>query len=638
MAWPFRDRFFLDPGHMSAMLYSILGLCGKYSIDELKQFRQWGSDLPGHPELDVARGVENTSGPLGIGHAMGLGTAIAERFLAARFGEWMAHKTYLFISDGGIQEEISQGVGRIAGHLGLGNYIMFFDSNDIQLSHPTSVASSEDTAAKYEAWGWHVQTINGNDADEIRTALRNANDENKRPSIIIGKTIMGKGAVTESGESFEGEYSTHGQPISKAGASFEKTVENLGGDPQNPFVIFPEVAEGYKAVLEEKRKGAQEAKTEQIKWEGENSELASQLNRMLNNDPVKIDFSAIEMKKDIATRSASGLVLAEFAEKIDNMIVSSADLCNSDNTLKFLNKTTEFKRGDFSGAFLQVGVAELTMAAIMNGIALHGGVIPVCGTFFVFSDYMKPAVRLAALMSLPVKYVWTHDSFRVGEDGPTHEPVEQEAQIRLLEKMNNFNGERSMLVLRPADVDETKIAWKIAIANDKSPTALILTRQNVPNLPAKAGSTRFDDSLQAYKGAYIIYQSSDDKPDIILVGNGSDVSLLLSAGKILENEKGLNIRVVSAISEGLFRDQSREYQQEVLPFGIPTFGISSGVSDALAGLVGPMGKAVGFQRFGASAPYKVLEEKFGFTPESVVEKMEQYLNEYKDMLEILKSE
>ncbi len=635
MAWPFRDRLFLDPGHMSAMLYSILALCGKYSTEELKQFRQWGSDLPGHPELDVERGIENTSGPLGVGHTMALGAAIAERFYVARFGEWMAHKTYAFISDGGIQEEISQGVGRIAGHLGLANYIMFFDSNDIQLSHTTDVASSEDTAAKYEAWGWHVQTIDGNNADAIRIALKNANDDNERPSLIIGKTIMGKGAVTEAGESFEREYSTHGQPISNAGASFEKTVANLGGDPENPFVIFPEVSDFYNGVLEEKRKAAKEEKAKQAAWEGENPELAAKLMRMLSNEPVEIDFDAIEMKNDIATRSASGLALAEFAEKIDNMIVSSADLSNSDNTLKFLNKTTEFKKGDFSGAFLQVGVAELTMAAVMNGLALHGGIIPVCGTFFVFSDYMKPAVRLAALMSLPVKYVWTHDSFRVGEDGPTHEPVEQEAQIRLLEKMNNFSGNRSMLVLRPADVDETKVAWKLAIENDKTPTALILTRQNIPTLPAKDGSTRFEDALSASKGAYILYETSNEKPDVILVGNGSDVSLLLSAGQSLEEEKGLKIRVVSAISEGLFRDQTKEYQEEVLPFGIPIFGLSSGVSDAICGLVGPMGKAVGFQRFGASAPYKVLEEKFGFTPEDVVEKIKLYLNEYNEMVDIL---
>ncbi len=636
MAWPNRDRVFLDPGHMSPMLYSILALCGNYSMEEIAQFRQWESPVPGHPELEVERGVENTSGPLGLGHAMALGSAIAERFLVARYGEWMAHKTYVYISDGGIQEEISQGVGRLAGHLGLANYIMYYDSNDIQLSHSTSVVSSEDVAAKYEAWGWSVQTVNGHDADALRAALSNAKAETERPSLIIGRTIMGKGAVTEAGESYEGECSTHGQPLSKAGASFEKTVENLGGDAANPFVIFPEVKEYYAKVLEEKRAAAKVEKEKQAQWEEQNPKLAASLKEVLSSNPVEVDFASIEIKENVATRAASGAVLGAFGEKVANMVVSSADLSNSDNTISFLNKTKEFKKNDFSGAFLQMGVSELTMAGVMNGLALHGGIIPVCGTFFVFSDYMKPAVRLAALMSLPVKYVWTHDSFRVGEDGPTHEPVEQEAQIRLLEKMNNLEGVRSMLVLRPADADETKVAWKLALENTKTPSALILTRQNLPNLPAKEGSTRFDDALEAEKGAYILKGSPSEKPDVVLVGNGSDVSLLLETSEMLEKDKGLKVRVVSALSEGLFRDQTKEYQMAVLPFGVPTFGIASGLSDSLEGLVGPLGKAVGFQRFGASAPYKVLEEKFGFTPESVVKEVELYLEEYKSLLEAVK--
>jgi transketolase len=620
MTWRNRDRFFLDPGHMSPMLYGVLSLAGFYSMDDLKNFRQWGSVTPGHPEVDVARGVENTSGPLGQGHAMAVGAAIAERYLVARFGEWIAHKTYAFISDGGIQEEVSQGAGRIAGHLGLGNLVMFYDSNDIQLSTTTDAVTGEDTAKKYEAWGWNVKTINGNDPQEIRLALSDAQTSNGKPTLIIGKTIMGKGAVKADGSSYERQTSTHGMPLGEAGASFEKSIANLGGDPENPFVIFEEVQSLYASRREELVKEAARRKSEEAAWAKANADKAALLEEWFSGKAPVFDFSSVEQKPGQASRAASSTVLAAFAGKIGNMIVSSADLSNSDKTDGFLKKTTAFTKDDFSGSFLQAGVAELTMGCLLNGLALHGGVIPVGGTFFVFSDYMKPAVRLAALMELPVKYVWTHDAFRVGEDGPTHQPVEQEAQIRLMEKLQNHSGENSVLVLRPADVNETTVAWKMALENTKTPTALILSRQNITNLPG----SNYEKALQAEKGAYVV---EDDKgtPDVVLVASGSEVSTLVEGAALLRERDGLKVRVVSAPSEGLFRRQSREYQAEVLPVGVPRFGLTAGLSVTLAGLVGENGAIWGMDSFGYSAPYKVLDEKMGFNGENVYRQVKKLL-------------
>jgi transketolase len=623
-AWPLRDRFFLDPGHMSPMLYGVLALTGNYTLDEVSSFRQWGSPTPGHPEVDVNRGVENTSGPLGQGHTMAVGAAIAERFMAARFGEWLSHKTYTFISDGGVQEEISQGAGRIAGFLGLSNLIMFYDSNDIQLSTRTEEVSAEDTAAKYRAWNWNVSTIDGNDQVQIYKAIESALEEKERPSLIIGKTIMGKGALDGNGNSFEGQTSMHGMPLSAAGASFEKTISNLGGDPENPFVIFHEVKEAYRLVLEEKRKAAALRKAEQEVWEQANPELARKYLSFLEGVLPEIDFAAIEQKSGAPTRGASGAVLAGLAGKVENLIVASADLSNSDKTDAYLKNTRAFTRGDFTGSFLQAGVSELTMASIANGMALHGGVIPVIGTFFVFSDYMKPAARMAALMQLPVKYVWTHDAFRVGEDGPTHQPVEQEAQIRLLEHLRNHQGQRSMLVLRPADAQETTVAWKMALENDNTPTALILSRQGVPDIPAQPGSDRYTDALAAQQGAYVARECKGT-PDVVLVASGSEVATLLAGTPLLEEKKGLKVRVVSVISEGLFRDQPEDYQAEVIPPGIPVFGLTAGLPVTLQGLVGEHGKVFGLESFGYSAPYKVLDEKLGFTGENVYKQVSALL-------------
>jgi transketolase len=618
--WPFRDRFFLDPGHMSPMLYSQLALTGTFSIDDLKNFRQWGSITPGHPERDTVRGIENTSGPLGQGHTMAVGAAIAERFLVARFGEWMAHKTYAFISDGGIQEEISQGAGRMAGHLGLSNLIMFYDANDVQLSTMVDEVTSENTAMKYEAWGWKVITIDGNNPNEIRKALDAANAETEKPTLIIGKTIMGKGVRLSDGSSFEGQCSTHGQPLSGAGASLEETVKNLGGNPEEPFVVFPEVQEMYKQAQEEKTAFVAEHKKIQAEWEKANPELAQKLAMFLSEKSPAVDYQAVVQKENQATRGASSVILGELAEKVENMIVASADLANSDKTDGFLKKTKALAKGDFSGAFLQGGVAELTLAVVCNGIAAHGGVWAACGTFFVFSDYMKPAMRMSALMELPVKYIWTHDAFRVGEDGPTHQPIEQEAQLRLLEELHNHSGNPSLLALRPADSAETAVAWKMAMENTKTPTALVLSRQNIKDIPAK---DRKAEALKAEKGAYVVKDAQN--ADVILVANGSEVSTLLDGAALLEANHGLKVKVVSAISEGLFRQQSKTYQNEVLPSGAPTFGMTAGLPSTLRGLVGTNGKVFGLNHFGHSAPYTVLDEKFGYNGENVEKQVLQYL-------------
>lgn len=620
--YPFRDRFFLDPGHMSPMLYSVLALAGYFSLEDLKNFRQWGSPTPGHPELDLKRGIENTSGPLGQGHAMALGAAIAERFMVARFGEWMAHKTFAFISDGGIQEEVSQGVGRIAGHLGLHNFIMFYDSNNIQLSTKVEEVSTEDIVAKYEAWGWNVISIDGNDAGEIRMALNRAINETEKPTLIVGHTVMGKGALGKEGESFENKVSTHGQPLTAAGADIAKTVANLGGDPENPFVIFDEVKKLYADRAAELRKWVALRKEEQKSWTAANSELAEILDGFLQGKLPEIDYLNIKCGENVATRAASAAVLGALAEKIENMIVASADLSNSDKTDGFLKKTHALTKEDFGGRFLQPGVCEFTMACIMNGIALHGGIVPACGTFFVFSDYMKPVLRLSALMRLPVKFIWTHDSFRVGEDGPTHQPIEHEAQLRLMEQLRNHHGERSVVVLRPADARETVAAWKIAM-EEQRPTALVLSRQNIKDLPALYGN-RAEEAMQAVKGAYVV-MDCDGTPDVILLASGSEVATLVDGAALLKAD-GLKIRVVSVPSEGLFRDQSKEYQQSVLPTGVPKFGLTSGLPVTLAGLVDGDGTVYGLDHFGYSAPASVLDEKFGFSGQNVYNQVKAMLN------------
>ena len=616
-SWVGRDRFFLDPGHMSPMLYAQLAMIGKYSIEELKQFRQWGSPTHGHPELNVARGVENTSGPLGQGHVFAVGAAMAAKFLAARTGNptFAKETIYAYISDGGIQEEISQGAGRVAGTLGLDNLVMFYDSNDIQLSTECDAVISEDTAKKYESWGWHVITINGNDCDQIRKALDEAKSINDRPTLIIGKCVMGKGARTADNQSYERNCKTHGAPL--GGDAYRNTIINLGGNPDEPFVIYDEVKALYEKRAQDLKAVVAERYAEEAAWAAANPEMAAQQEQWFSGKAPQLDWAAVQQKAGDPTRNGSAKVLGMLAENVPNMVVASADLSNSDKTDGFLNKTHAFQRGDFSGAFFQAGVAELTMACACIGMALHGGVIPACGTFFVFSDYMKPAVRMAALMELPVIFIWSHDAFRVGEDGPTHEPVEQEAQIRLMEKLKNHSGRNSVLVLRPADVEETTVCWKMAMENVDTPTALIFSRQNIDMLPEGT------DYAQAEKGAYIV-AGSEENPDVILVASGSEVSTLVAGAKLLR-EDGVKVRIVSCPSEGLFRNQPKEYQEAVLPNGAKIFGLTAGLPVNLQGLVGCNGKVFGLESFGFSAPYKVLDEKLGFTAENVYNQVKAML-------------
>lgn len=619
--WKWRDRFFLDPGHLSAMLYSQLYLLGNYTKEDVANFRQWGSVTPGHPEVDHKRGVENTSGPLGQGHAMGVGAALAAKFLGARFGSWMDHTIYAYISDGGVQEEISQGAGRIAGYLGLSNIVMFFDSNDVQLSTMTSEVTSEDTAKKYEAWGWKVKTIDGHDHDAIRAALTEAKAEKEKPFLIIGKTIMGKGCVDESGNPYEGEVELHGKPIGGTGASYPKTIEALGGDVNAPFEIFPDVSDFYQQLVEKKRQEVAAVTDKEVSWRSSNPKLADKLDQFFSGVIPDIDFESIPQKENVASRDASSVVLAYLADKVENLIVASADLANSDKTDGYLKKVKQFSTGVFDANFLHAGVCELSMAALANGMALHGGVIPVIGTFFIFSDYQKPAFRLSALMELPVIYLWTHDAFRVGEDGPTHQPIEQEAQLRLLEKLKNHSGERSLLALRPADAAETTVAWKMALENTSTPTGLIFSRQKINDLPAQ--KNRYEEALQAEKGAYLVKSTSG--ANVTLIANGSEVATLVDAAALLEKD-GIKVNIVSVPSEGLFRDQSESYQKQVLDDSKPVFGLTAGLPVVLSLLVGQKGKVFGLEHFGYSAPAGVLDEKFGFTGDQVYHEVKTYLS------------
>ncbi|MBO4955524.1 MAG: transketolase, partial [Muribaculaceae bacterium] len=407
---------------------------------------------------------------------------------------------------------------------------------------------------------------------------------------------------------------THGQPLSKSGADYAATVRNLGGDPEHPWQIRTEVAQLYNERRARLQRIVAERRAAQAQWQKENPEAALQLSNFIAGNLPAIDYSAIAHKPNVATRTASADVLAVLSEKVKNMIVSSADLANSDKTDAFLRHTHALTHGDFTGAFLHAGVSELTMASIMNGIVLHGAMIAACGTFFVFSDYMKPAIRMAALMELPVKYVWTHDAFRVGEDGPTHEPIEQEAQIRLLEQIHNFAGRRSVMVLRPADAAETTIAWEMAMNNQHTPTALILSRQDVPDLPSVTGS-RYTEAEGMRRGGYVVLDSPEAK--VTLVANGSEVSLLCDVASRLADE-GIGARVVSVPSIGIFEDQDAEYRSSVIPDGIPVFGLTAGLPSTLASVVGAHGTVYGMERFGASAPYKVLDEKFGYTADNIL--------------------
>jgi transketolase len=618
--WRARDRFFMDPGHMSAVFYSALCFIKKLTIEDLKDFRQLGSHTPGHPDLDVQLGVENTSGPLGLGHAIALGSAIAERILVNRFGKLFEHKTICLLSDGTVQEEVAYGVGRMAGHLKLSNLIFYFDSNGIQLSSPTDEVMSHSVAAQYESWGWRVYSVDGHSAVELRKAFADAYSETEKPVIIIGTTTMGKGIKDAQNNAFENQVSTHGQPIDAAGASTAQTIASLGGNHEDPFVIWPDVEEAFNLRLEELQKESDSWQNRFETWKQTYPALAQELENWQNNKAPVLDLSVVPQKQGVATRVNSGAILAWLAENQKNMVCSSADLSNSDNTQAFLNKTGILKPGDFSGAFLQAGVAELTMGAAACGIVLHGEFTAACATFFVFSDYMKPILRLASLMALPVKFLFTHDSFRVGEDGPTHEPVEQEAQLRLLENLTLPNGKPAMLVLRPADANETTLAWEIAMANGDSPTSLILSRQIMPPLE--------NPYSKANAAGYIVQNA--ESPNLTFAANGSDVFLCCQAAEILRKE-GISVRVVSVMSPRLFMDLPQKEREAIIPRWSPAFAVSSGLPSVFEPVVGPLGRSWGLVEFGKSAPAAVLEKEFGYTPEAVAEKAKTYLADYKEM-------
>ena len=492
---------------------------------------------------------------------------------------------------------------------------MFFDANEIQLSTETREVISEDTGLKYKAWNWNVIEIDGNNCDEIRSALKTAIAEKDRPTLIIGHCVMGKGCVKADGSSYEHDCGTHGAPL--GGDAYINTIKNLGGNPDDPFIIYDEVQELYARRRKELKEIVAKRREEEKTWETLHPDRAQQLKDWFDNKLPQLPWSEIAQKSNAPTRNGSSNCLALLSAHVKNMIVASADLCNSDKTDGFLTHTTVIQKGDFSGGFIQAGVSELTMACICIGMTLHGGIITAMGTFFVFSDYMKPAIRMAALMELPVKFIWTHDSFRVGEDGPTHEPIEQEAQIRLMEKLKNHSGRDSVLVLRPADVREVTECWKLAMENTQTPTALIFSRQNVNNLPEGTNYSSVN------KGAYAVIEEKN--PDIVLLASGSEVSTLVSVEKMLK-EKGIKAKVVSCPSEGLFKQQSMEYQESILPNNCKVFALTAGLPATFEGLVGKQGKIYGMNSFGFSAPFKVLEEKLGFTPENIYNEVLEYLN------------
>ena len=427
---------------------------------------------------------------------------------------------------------------------------------------------------------------------------------------------MGKGALKADGSSYERNCATHGAPL--GGDAYINTVKNLGGNPEEPFVLFEETKEIYARRREELKGIVAERYAAKAEWAKANPEKAAKLEKWFSGAAPEIDWSGLTQKPNQATRAASAACLGVLAQQVENMVVSSADLSNSDKTDGFLKYTKAITKDDFSGAFLQAGVAELTMACLCLGMALHGGVLAACGTFFVFSDYMKPAVRMAALMELPVKFIWSHDAFRVGEDGPTHEPVEQEAQIRLMEKLKNHSGNNSVLVLRPADVEETTVAYDMMMKNMSTPTAMILSRQNIKDLPGN----RAVEARGAERGAYVV--SADENPQVVCVASGSEVSTLAEAAELLRAE-GVRLNIVSVPSEGLFRSQPVEYQREVLPCGVKRFGLTAGLPVNLMGLVGENGKVFGLESFGFSAPYTVLDEKLGFTPAKVAAEIKSLL-------------
>ncbi|AVP53794.1 transketolase [Clostridium tetani] len=607
--WTNRDRFVLSAGHGSMLIYSLLHLFNYgLTMEDLKNFRQWGSKTPGHPEYGHTAGVETTTGPLGQGIANAVGMAMAESYLAEKFNkpgyEVIDHYTYSLVGDGCLMEGISSEAASLAGTLGLDKLIVLYDSNNITIEGNTDIAFTEDVKGRFEAYNWQVINVeDGNDVEAIDKAIKEAKSDKKRPSIIIIKTQIGYGCPAKQGKS-----SAHGEPLGEE--NLKITREFLKWGHEEEFFVPEEVREYMKEKVEELSKEEDEWNKLKEEYDNKYPELAKEwelwfsgkIEKDLLNDE---DFWKFEKKT--ATRAASGDVINRLAAVVPNLIGGSADLAPSNKT--YMKDKGDFSKEDRKGANLHFGVREHAMAAIANGMYLHGGLKVFVSTFFVFSDYMKPSMRLSALMNLPITYVLTHDSIGVGEDGPTHEPIEQLASLRSIPNMTVF---------RPADAKETAAAWYYAITKEDGPVSLVLSRQNLP-LYNETGK-------DALKGAYILKDTEDKKPDIILMATGSEVELIYEGAKILE-EKGIKVRVVSMPSLEVFEKQSKEYKEEVLPSNVTKrLAVEAASSFGWHKYLGFDGDILSIDHFGASAPGDVLFKEFGFTIENLVKKAEEVLN------------
>ena len=598
--WFNRDRFVLSGGHGSALLYSLLHLYGyELSLDDLKQFRQWGSKTPGHPEYQDTPGVETTTGPLGQGLANAVGMALAEAHLASKYNKKglkvIKHHTYTMLGDGDLQEGVSHEACSFAGHNKLDKLIALYDANDITIDGKIDLSYSEDVEKRFKAYNWHVQKIDGHDFDAIRKALKKAK-KSKKPSLIICKTIIGFGSPNKQGTSH-----VHGSPLGVE--EVKLTKENLG-IPQDDFYVSEAVYELTQKKIEKGAKKEAKWDTKYATYKSEFPEEFLELSNRIKNEIPELDIPLFEPGTKLATRSASGKVLNYLAENLPSLVGGSADLTPSNNTLA--ESQIPFSSKNHAGNYIHYGIREFGMGAIMNGLALHGGVIPYGGTFFVFSDYMRSAIRMAALMELQTIYVFTHDSIGLGEDGPTHQPVEHLTSLRAIPNLVSF---------RPMDANETIMGWKVALERKEGPTALILTRQGLPIIDrTKEGIT---DCQAADRGGYVLTQDEDF--DTILLASGSEVSLILEAKEQL-NKKGIKVRVVSMPSMELFDMQSDKFKENVLPNKVTKrVAVEAGASLSWYKYVGLEGKVIGLDRFGASAPIDVLYTKFGITADKVTE-------------------
>ncbi|MCC6444504.1 MAG: transketolase [Armatimonadetes bacterium] len=603
--WPDRDRFVLSAGHGSMLLYSLLHLTGyDLPLEELKRFRQWGSMTPGHPEYGFVPGVETTTGPLGQGFGNGIGMAVAERHLAAVFNrpghEVVDHFTYAIVSDGDLMEGVASEAASLAGHLKLGKLIYLYDDNHISIEGSTSLAFTEDVGKRFDAYGWHTQHIDGNDLEAAAGAIRAAQAEKERPSLIVARTQIGYGSPNK-----QGKAEVHGEPLGEE--ELKATKQALGWPPEPMFYIPKEALQNF-------RKAVEKGKKRQAEWEaafkGYAAEYADRAaeweSRMKGDLPGGWEAEVPVFKPEggaVATRDASGKALNAIAAKIPALVGGSADLAPSTKT--FMKDMGAVGPGDYAGRNLHFGVREHAMGSISNGMALHGGLIPYCSTFLIFSDYMKPTVRLASLMHQRVLFIYTHDSIGVGEDGPTHQPIEQLAGLRSIPNMT---------VIRPADANETAAAWKVALRHRSGPVAFALTRQKLPVLDRSIYPSA--DNLE--KGAYILVDTEGKEPGIILIATGSEVSVTLKAAESLK-EQGIATRVVSMPSCELFDRQPEDYRREVLPPAVTKrLAVEAASTMGWHKYVGSEGDVIGLDRFGASAPAEVVMEQLGFTPENIV--------------------